>query len=92
MALFKKGHRFKYRSEFDGNFFFDYKDPVTLYRFVSDGGKITPARISKLSLNQQRKLAKAIKKARNLSLLPLGSYAHDSYGYPEPISPKPFSI
>ncbi len=91
MALFKKGRRSKYRPEFSGDHFFDYKDPVTLSRFVSEGGKITPARISKLSLNQQKKLAKAIKKARNLSLLPEGSFAYDSYGYPELISPQPFN-
>ena len=92
MALFKKGHRFKYRSEFSGDFFFDYKDPFTLSRFLSEGGKITPNRLSKLSLNQQRKLAKAIKKSANLALVPLGSYAHDDYGAPELISPKPFSL
>ncbi len=92
MALFKKGHRTKYRSEFSGEFFFDYKDPVTLSRFLSEGGKITPNRLSKLSLNQQRKLAKAIKKSGNLALIPLGSYAYDSYGFPEFIFPKPFSM
>ncbi len=92
MALFKKGRRSKYRPEFSGDHFFDYKDPVTLTRFVSEGGKITPARISKLSLNQQKKLGKAIKKARNLSLLPVGSLAYDTHGYPELVSPQPFSI
>lgn len=92
MALFKKSRRAKYRPEFNGDHFFDYKDPVTLSRFISEGGKITPARISKLSLNQQKKLAKAIKKSRNLSLLPAGSYAHDNYGFPDLISPQPFSI
>ena len=92
MALFKKGHHSKYRSEFNGDFFFDYKDPATLSRFTSEGGKVTPNRLSKLSLNQQKKIAKAIKKARNLALLPLGAYAYDSYGYPEIVSPKPFSI
>ena len=92
VALFKRGHRSKYRSEFSGDFFFDYKDPITLFRFISEGGKITPNRLSKLSFNQQKKLTKAIKKARNLALLPLGAYAYDSYGHPESISPKPFSI
>ena len=91
MALFKKGRRSKYRPEFSGDYFFDYKDPVTLARFISEGGKITPARISKLSLNQQKKLAKAIKKARNLSLLPVGTYAYDIHSNPEPVSPQPFS-
>ena len=91
MALFKKGRKTKYRPEFNGDYFFYYKDPVTLYRFISEGGKITPARISKLSLNQQKKLAKAIKKSRTLALLPVGSTAYDDYGFPEPISPQPFS-
>jgi small subunit ribosomal protein S18 len=92
MALFKKGRRAKYRPEFNGDYFFDYKDPVTLTRFISEGGKITPARISKLSLNQQTKLAKAIKKSRNLNLLPVGGFAYDSFGFPELVSPQPFSI
>ncbi len=92
MALFKKGHRSKYRSEFSGDFFFDYKDPITLLRFLSEGGKISPNRLSKLSLNQQKKLAKAIKKARNLALLPLGAIAYDRSGHSESIFPKPFSI
>ena len=92
MALFKKGHRSKYRSEFSGDFFFDYKDPFTLSRFLSEGGKIAPNRLSKLSLNQQRKLTRAIKKAANLALLPLGAYAYDNYGFAEFVSPKPFSL
>ena len=75
MTLFKKGHYSKYRSEFRGDYFFDYKDPLTLSRFLIEGGKIAPNRMSKLSLNQQKKLTRAIKKARNLALLPLGSYA-----------------
>lgn len=91
MALFKKGRRAKYRPEFSGDYFFDYKDPVTLSRFISEGGKITPARISKLSLNQQKKLAKAIKKSRSLALLPVGSFAYDNYAHPDLITPQPFS-
>jgi|GEM_PF-441275 len=92
MALFRKGKRSKYRPEFSGDHFFDYKDPLTLSRFVSEGGKITPARISKLSLNQQKKLAKAIKKARNIAMLPTGTIAHDNFYHPDPISPVPFSV
>ena len=92
MALFRKGKRSKYRPEFSGDYVFDYKDPVTLNRFISEGGKITPARISKLSLNQQKKLARAIKKARNISMLPAGAKAYDDFHYPDPISPQPFSF
>ncbi|MCB9072347.1 MAG: 30S ribosomal protein S18 [Bdellovibrionaceae bacterium] len=88
----RKVIRNKYRSDLKGDHVFDYKDPASLSRYISEGGKITPARISKLSLNQQKKLASAIKKARNLSLLPQGSLAYDDHGYPEMISPKPFSF
>ena len=85
--------RSKYRTEYSGSYEFDYKDPTTLSRFISEGGKITPARISKLSLYQQRKLSRAIKKARNLALLPVGSLAYDNHHGPaEPLSPKPFSL
>ncbi len=84
--------RNKYRQDFVGDHVFDYKDPSILGRFVSDGGKITPARISKLSLAQQRRVARAVKKARALGLLPNGADFHDAYGRPEPISPVPFEI
>ncbi len=90
MKEMKKQVRSKYRSEFPGDFVFDYKDPVTLSRFLSEGGKITPARISKLSLAQQKRVANAVKKARSLALLPTGSDAYDVAERPEPISPKPF--
>ena len=82
----------KYRQDFTGDQVFDYKDPVSLARFVSDGGKITPARISKLSLAQQKQVAGAVKKARSLALLPNGASAHDSFHRPEAISPVPFEI
>lgn len=88
----KKTAKAKFRPEFKGDHVFEYKDPVALMRFVSEGGKISPARLSKLSLNQQKNVAKAIKKARNLGMLPVGSIAYDNYGFPEPISPKPFQI
>jgi small subunit ribosomal protein S18 len=88
----KKNIRSKYRPEFSGDYNFDYKDSQTLGRFVSEGGKITPARISKLSLGQQKQVAAAVKKARNLALLPLGTEAYDFFERPEAISPKPFSI
>jgi small subunit ribosomal protein S18 len=86
----RKNVKSKYRTEFTGDQLFDYRDPVSLARFTSDGGKITPARISKLSLSQQRKIAAAIKKSRSLALLPSGSDAYDTFGRPEAISPVPF--
>jgi small subunit ribosomal protein S18 len=88
----KKQTRSKYRPEYPGDFHFDYKDPGTLMRFISEGGKITPSRISKLSMAQQKKVACAIRKARSLALLPLGSEAYDHFDRSESISPKPFEI
>jgi small subunit ribosomal protein S18 len=88
----KKTIRSKYRPEFPGDYHFDYKDPQTLARFISEGGKITPARISKLSLAQQKRVAAAVKKSRNLAMLPLGQEAYDFFERPEAISPKPFTI
>ena len=48
----------------------DYKDPVTLKRFISERGKIMPSRITAVSGKKQRELAQAIKRARFLALLP----------------------
>lgn len=48
----------------------DYKDLKLLGRFISERGKIMPARITSVSHKKQRELASAIKRARNLALLP----------------------
>lgn len=48
----------------------DYKDVRLLGRFISERGKILPSRITSVSAKKQRKLAVAIKRARNLALLP----------------------
>lgn len=48
----------------------DYKDVKLLQRFVSERGKIVPSRITAVSAPRQRELAKAIKRARFLGLLP----------------------
>lgn len=48
----------------------DYKDTRLLQKFVSERGKIVPARITSVSAKKQRELARAIKRARNLALLP----------------------
>ncbi|MDP2700044.1 30S ribosomal protein S18 [Thalassospira sp.] len=48
----------------------DYKDVKLLLRFVSERGKIVPSRITAVSAKKQRELAKAIKRARFLALLP----------------------
>ncbi|HET8728894.1 MAG TPA: 30S ribosomal protein S18 [Alphaproteobacteria bacterium] len=48
----------------------DYKDVKLLSRFVSERGKIVPSRITAVSAKKQRELARAIKRARFLALLP----------------------
>jgi len=48
----------------------DYKDPVSLKRFISERGKIMPSRITAVAAKKQRELAQAIKRARFLALLP----------------------
>ena len=48
----------------------DYKDVRLLQRFVSERGKIVPSRITAVSSKKQRELARAIKRARHIGLLP----------------------
>mgnify|MGYP001147355949 FL=1 len=48
----------------------DYKDIKLLRLFITDQGKILPRRATGVTVQQQRKLSKAIKRARILSLLP----------------------
>ena len=57
----------------DRDFVIDYKNPQMLKNFLSDRGKIVPARVSGLTARQQRQLTKAIKRARMLALLPFTS-------------------
>ena len=48
----------------------DYKDLNTLKAYVSETGKIVPSRITGTKAKYQRQLARAIKRARYLALLP----------------------
>jgi len=48
----------------------DYKDTKTLTRYTSERGKIVPSRITSVSNKKQRELARAIKRARFMALLP----------------------
>ncbi|MFM8450132.1 MAG: 30S ribosomal protein S18 [Haliscomenobacter sp.] len=48
----------------------DYKDAEFLLQFVNEQGKILPRRITGNSLKYQRKVAEAVKRARQLALLP----------------------
>ena len=50
--------------------YIDYKDPDFLMRFLNDQGKILPRRITGTSLKYQRRLSVAIKRCRQLALLP----------------------
>ena len=48
----------------------DYKDVKLLSRYISEKGKIIPSRITSVSAKKQRELARAIKRARYIALLP----------------------
>ena len=54
----------------DKNLKIDYKDVNTLRRFVTEGGKILPKRITGNCSKHQRKVAEQIKIARAIALLP----------------------
>lgn len=48
----------------------DYKDVAKLRRFITERGKILPRRISGNCAHHQRQVTVAIKRARNIALLP----------------------
>ncbi|MFD4974869.1 30S ribosomal protein S18 [Streptomyces sp. NPDC058424] len=50
--------------------YIDYKDTDLLRGFVSDRGKIRSRRVTRVTAQQQRLLARAIKNAREMALLP----------------------
>jgi len=54
----------------DSNLAIDYKDPRMLRLFTTERGKIIPRRISGNCAKHQRILTVALKKARNIALLP----------------------
>ena len=57
----------------NGELVFDYKNTQLLRNFLTDRGKIVPRRISGLSAKQQRQLTLAVRRARNIALLPYTS-------------------
>ena len=48
----------------------DYKDTTLLRKFISDRGKIRARRVTGVTVQEQRKIAKAVKNAREIALLP----------------------
>ena len=50
--------------------YLDWKDVDLLRQFVPERGKIMPRRISMISAKDQRRIAKAIKRARSMAMLP----------------------
>jgi small subunit ribosomal protein S18 len=54
----------------DSSLVIDYKEPKTLRYFTTERGKITPCRISGNCAKHQRMVTLAIKRARNMALLP----------------------
>ncbi len=53
----------------------DYKDTTLLRKFISDRGKIRARRVTGVTVQQQRDIARAVKNAREMALLPYSSSA-----------------
>ena len=53
----------------------DYKDTALLRKFISDRGKIRARRVTGVSVQEQRRIANAVKNAREMALLPYSSSA-----------------
>lgn len=53
----------------------DYKDVALLRKFISDRGKIRARRVTGVTVQEQRQIAKAVKNAREMALLPYSSSA-----------------
>lgn len=68
MAMYRRRKYCKFTAE--GITEIDYKDLALLRGFITETGKIVPSRITGTHARYQRKLARAIKYARYLALLP----------------------
>mgnify|MGYP003943297663 FL=1 len=69
IAIDTKSERFcRFREK--GFKYIDYKDPDFLLMLINEQGKILPRRLTGTSLKYQRRVGKAIKKARHIALLP----------------------
>ena len=70
-AVHRRGTSKKYcRFKKLGIKYVDYKNTDFLMRFLNDQGKILPRRLTGNSLKYQKKLSSAVKRARQLALLP----------------------
>ncbi|MEA3501005.1 MAG: 30S ribosomal protein S18 [Candidatus Marinimicrobia bacterium] len=68
MAFINKGKICKFCENRDLKI--DYKDYNSLKKFLNSQGKIIPRRVTGLCTKHQRHLVKAVKRARNIALLP----------------------
>lgn len=77
MATFSRRSRKSCPFASVGAKYIDYKDVATLRKYITETGTIVPSRITGVSSKYQRMLAKAIKHARFLALLPFtDQHAH----------------
>lgn len=73
MSRIKKGKRKACNFCVDKVVWIDYKDVGRLRRFVTERGKILPRRITGNCAKHQRELTRAIKRSRNIALMPFTS-------------------
>lgn len=66
----RRGRRKVDRFLADKSLVIDYKDPSVLKYFITERGKIVPRRVSGLCAKNQRKVTRAIKRARMVALMP----------------------
>jgi small subunit ribosomal protein S18 len=60
----------KRKNRMDGIEYLDYKDSDNINRFINDQGKLLPRRITGVTAKQQRQVTLAVKRARQMALLP----------------------
>ena len=56
----------------------NYKEYMFLKKFITEQGKIIPSYVTGVSAKYQRRIAKEIKKARNIALLPYTNLLQDT--------------
>ena len=59
-----------HKAKNDSDLYFDYRDVKTMQRYIDAYGRIEPISKTGLSQKQQKQLTVAVKRARNLALLP----------------------